>query len=266
MVNFFEINDDNSNKIPPQNLDKTLIHVPDKTKVVINFIPPIKVAEPTVSEEEYQQQILTNAIQSALPDASEKFIEQIADMAQKLNCDALDVAALLFKESKFQPNAGNGSFKGLGQMNGKSLALSITYAKKHPEEMQGIDVNMTLHKFTKLSREQQMPYVKNYALAMKKEYLGEDKKLTGGDLYALFLTPGFAKKHTLVSAKSKNLVVRKMYKSNRGLDKINEKYKEIKDGKITKNDLQFALDSIKTDVFGVKPQFFQKTNNLDHKA
>ena len=266
MVHFFGINDDNSIKIPTPDKDNTLVQKPDNTKVVINFIPPVKAAEPEPSEEEYQKMILTDAVKSTLPNVSEKFIEQIYDMAQKLDCDTLDVAALLFKESEFQPNAGNGSFKGLGQMNGKSLALSIKYARENPEEMQGIDVNMTLQKFTKLSREQQMPYVKNYALAMKKEYFNEDKKLTGGDLYALFLTPGYAKKHTLVSAKSKNLTVRKMYRNNRGLDKVNEKYKEIRDGKITKNDLQFTLDSIKTDVFRVDPQIFKKTKSLDQKA
>ena len=96
-----------------------------------------------------------------------------------------------------------------------------------------------------------MPYVKNYALAMKENYFGKEKEMTGGDLYALFYTPGFAKKHVLTSKDSKNESIKKMYEGNRNLDKIDENNNRHPDGKITKEDLQYVLDSIKTNVFKV---------------
>ena len=196
---------------------------------------------------------LAKAVKTALPNASDKFISQIEDMAEKLKCDPIDVAALLFKESKFNPKAGNGSFKGIGQMNLNSLKASIKYAVKHPEEAEGIDPNMTMAKFVKLSREEQMPYVKNYTLFMKETYLGKNKEMSGGDLYALFYTPGYAKKHVLTSANSRSKGIRAMYRSNKGLDKLDDNFNEVKngDGKITKDDLQFTLDSVKTDVFKI---------------
>jgi len=248
----------------------------DNTKIAINFKEPIinfnqtanalkKMKENiSISNEEFNYLILKNAVETALPDASEKFIQQISEMAKKLKCDELDVAALLFKESQFKPTAGNCSFKGLGQMNRAALTLSIKYAKENPEENEGIDPNMTLEKFTKLSREKQMPYVKNYALKMKEQYLGKDKQMSGGDLYALFLTPGYAKKFVILNGKSKNTSVRKMYTSNRGLDKIDNQNREIQDGQITKKDLQFTLDSIKTDVFKVDKSV--KKQSFDRKS
>ena len=196
---------------------------------------------------------LAKAVKTALPNASDKFISQIEDMAKKLKCDPIDVAALLFKESKFNPKAGNGSFKGIGQMNLNSLKASIKYAVKHPEEAEGIDPGMTMAKFVRLSREEQMPYVKNYTLFMKETYLGKNKEMSGGDLYALFYTPGYAKKHVLTSANSRSKGIRAMYRSNKGLDKLDDNFNEVKngDGKITKDDLQFTLDSVKTDVFKI---------------
>ena len=196
---------------------------------------------------------LAKAVKTALPNASDKFISQIEDMAEKLKCDPIDVAALLFKESKFNPKAGNGSFKGIGQMNLNSLKASIKYAAKYPDESEGIDPNMTMAKFVRLSREEQMPYVKNYTLFMKETYLGKNKEMSGGDLYALFYTPGYAKKHVLTSANSRSKGIRAMYRSNKGLDKLDDNFNEVKngDGKITKDDLQFTLDSVKTDVFKI---------------
>lgn len=47
---------------------------------------------------------LTKAVRTAIPDLSDEFIDKIEDMAKKLKCDPLDVAALLFKESRFDPS------------------------------------------------------------------------------------------------------------------------------------------------------------------
>ncbi len=146
-------------------------------------------------------------------------------------------------------------------MNLNSLKASIKYAAKYPDESEGIDPNMTMAKFVKLSREEQMPYVKNYTLSMKETYLGQNKEIDGGDLYALFYTPGLAKNHVLTSANSKKASIRAMYRSNKGLDKIDDRFHEVRDGKITKDDLQFALDSVKTDVFKIPEEIVMRTKN-----
>lgn len=187
-------------------------------------------------------------------------------MAAKLKCDPLDVAALLFKESRFDPSQGHGSFKGIGQMNSQSLKAAINYIKKHPQEADGIDPNMTIEKFSTLSREEQMPYVKNYTLSMKETYLGKDKKVSGADLYALFYTPAYAKNYTLTSKNSSSTSKRRMYLSNRGLDKVDENNNHRKDGKITKKDLQFTLDSIKTEVFKIPEKVVMNTKHIDEKS
>lgn len=252
----------------------------DNTKIVINFKMPVKHdklsfdkamqkalnIKPAQQKENPTSNRLANAVRKAVPDLSDKFISQIEEMAAKLKCDPLDVAALLFKESRFDPSRGHGSFKGLGQMNAKSLEASIKYAQKHPQEAEGIDPNMTIEKFVKLSREEQMPYVKNYSMDMKEMYLGKNKKITGADLYALFYTPAYAKKYVLTSSDSPSAAVRKMYKSNRGLDKVDDNNNYRKDGKITKQDLQFTLDSIKTDVFKIPERIVKSTKHIDQKS
>lgn len=261
MVDFNDINfkpQNNINHIPEQ---EQYIAPRDNTRVVINFkLPAIKTKEniKEILQNKYNMQQedpvklqLRKAIKEVLPDASDKFIDQIYDTARKLKCDPLDTAALLFKESRFNPKEGKGSYKGIGQMNQKSLNESIKYAIKYPQEAEGIEPDMTIAKYAKLSREEQMPYVKNYALSMKETYLGKDKAITGGDLYALFYTPGFAKKHVLTSKDSKNKRIIEMYEKNKGLDKIDDNNNYRKDGKITKDDLQFTLDSIKTEVFKI---------------
>lgn len=258
----------------------------DNTKVVINFkLPPVKQKnadfnkalqkalnikqeqlKPLKENKPDTSDQLATAVRKAVPEVSDKFISQIEDMAKKLKCDPLDVAALLFKESRFDPSQSHGSFRGIGQMNRNSLKAAIKYIEKHPQEAEGIDPDMTIEEFVKLSREEQMPYVKNYTLAMKNTYLGKDKKITGADLYALFYTPAYAKKDTLTSADSPSADVRKMYRNNRWLDKVDDNNNYRKDGKITKRDLQFTLDSIKTEVFKIPEHIVKSTVHIDHKG
>lgn len=252
----------------------------DNTRVIINFKKTVKHdkinfdkaiqkalnIKPEQPKEKQSSNELANAVRKAVPDLSDKFIAQIEEMAAKLKCDPLDVAALLFKESRFDPSQGHGSFKGIGQMNSQSLKAAINYIKKHPQEADGIDPNMTIEKFSTLSREEQMPYVKNYTLSIKETYLGKDKKVSGADLYALFYTPAYAKNYTLTSKNSSSTSKRRMYLSNRGLDKVDENNNHRKDGKITKKDLQFTLDSIKTEVFKIPEKVVMNTKHIDEKS
>ena len=94
-------------------------------------------------------------------------------------------------------------------MTAASLRLSKQYAKDNPEEKEGIDQNMTFEKFSRLSREEQMPYVKNYILTMKEAYVKDmDAKLDTAKLNGLFVSPAnvmksYAKKFANVLNKIK---------------------------------------------------------------
>lgn len=177
-------------------------------------------------------------IQRVVPDISDEFVTQILETAKKVKCSPEDLTALLYKESQFQPHAKNGSFGGIGQMNGNSLHVSINHAVKDETSKDGINTHLMIEKFFSLPREKQMPYVRNYILAMKSTYMKKSNKtMTGGELYGLFYTPGRINKNYLTSAKDSS--TRKMYLANRQLD-------FDKDSTITTNDLQCVLNSVKS--------------------
>lgn len=177
-----------------------------------------------------------NMIQKVVPDVSDEFVYQIVETSEKVKCSPEDLTALLYKESGFKPNVKNGSFGGIGQMNGTSLNLSIQHAEKDKNAKKGIQ-NLMIEKFLSLPREEQMPYVRNYILAMKSLYIRNmDKPLSGGELYGLFYTPGRINKKYLTSAKDS--ATARMYKQNKQLD-------FDRDSVITKQDLQSVLDRIK---------------------
>ncbi len=180
--------------------------------------------------------IVKGMIQRVVPDISDEFVAQVVETAEQVKCSPQDLTALLYKESRFKPDARNGNFGGLGQMNKKSLNLSISHADKDEKARYGI-TPIAIEKFLSLPREQQMPYVRNYILAMKNVYIkNPNKKLSGGELYGLFYTPGRINKKFLSSANDP--ATAKFYQQNKGLD-FN------KDTKITKQDLQQVLNHVK---------------------
>lgn len=180
-------------------------------------------------------------VQKIVPEVSKEFINSIITTAKKVNCSAEDLTAIMYVESKFKPDIKNGSFVGLGQMNPKSLKLSQKYARENPAERDGINNSLTHSQFQKLTREQQIPYVKNYILAMKEAYVkNPDKKMSGGELYALFYTPGRVNSKFL--AAKNDSATSKYYTRNLDYNK---------DGKVTKTDLQQMLDSVKVVSMGM---------------
>lgn len=179
---------------------------------------------------------IRSMIQRVVPEISDEFVEQVIETAERVKCEPDDLVALLYKESKLKPTSKNGQFYGLGQMNKKSLKLSINHANTDESNQKGIK-NIVIEKFLKLPREEQMPYIRNYILAMKSAYIRNmNKHLSGGELYGLFYTPGRINSKFLSSANDH--ATAKLYKNNKALD-FN------KDSKITKQDLQRILDNIK---------------------
>lgn len=201
-----------------------------------------KIINNEIEDKNFQK--IFNMVQKIVPDVSKEFIGSIITTSKKVNCYPEDLTAIMYIESKFRPEIGNQNFVGLGQMNRLALKLSQKYAKENPSEQAGINFALTHSEFAKLTREQQIPYVKNFILAMKDAYVkNPDKKMTGGELYALFFTPArFNNK--FLTAKNDS-ATSKYYIRNRKLD-FN------KDGMITKNDLQNILDNVKVVSMGMK--------------
>lgn len=180
--------------------------------------------------------LIKGMIKKTVPDISDEFVAQVIETAERVKCSPEDLTALLYKESKFKPDAKNGNFGGLGQMNKTSLKLSITHADKDENAKSGIS-EILIEKFLSLPREKQMPYVRNYILAMKNTYMkNPQQELDGGELYSLFYTPGRINRTFLSSAKDSQTV--KSYYSNKNLD-FN------RDSVITKHDLQCVLNHVK---------------------
>lgn len=213
-----------------------------RNTVSIKFIP--EPALVTIHSKSKDFENIKSLVKSVLPKTSDDFIKSIVETANKTKCSPEDLTALLYVESKFRPAAKRGSFIGLGQMNRNSLNLSVSYAKHNSEESQGINNRISPEVFATLSREEQMPYVRNYILAMKKTYIKDmDKQMTGGELYGLFYTPGRVNHKVLTSAS--NPKTANFYHSNAKLD-------FDKDKQITKDDLQQVLDSVKVNVLAAK--------------
>lgn len=202
-------------------------------------IPGIKphVLTKTIDQPTAEFLSVKNMVQRVIPDVSEEFINQILETAEKVKCSPEDLTALLYRESQFQPHVKNGNFGGIGQMNRTSLKASINHAMKDETAKDGINAHLIIEKFLALPREKQMPYVRNYILAMKSTYMrSTEKTLSGGELYGLFYTPGRINKNYLTSAKDS--ITRDMYLSNRHLD-------FDRDSTITTNDLQCILNNVK---------------------
>lgn len=174
-------------------------------------------------------------VQKIVPDVSDEFVTQILKTSEHVKCDPEDLTALLFKESRFDPKAKSGSFHGLGQMNTKSLSLSIQHAQKDSAARHGV-TPLSMADFVELPREKQMPYVRNYILAMRTAYLKPEQKLDGGTLYGLFYTPGRVNQSFLTSAKDS--ATAKLYACAPHFD-------FDKDSVITKQDMQNYLNQIK---------------------
>lgn len=110
------------------------------------------------------------------PNISLNFFNGVASTAKNLNCKPEDLAAAMFLESHFDPNAKNGKYVGLIQMN-KTAFDSIPNRK------------CTYTQYCKLPREKQLQYAEKY-LQMRIDEKGlTGKHLTGGQLYTLIRRP-----------------------------------------------------------------------------
>lgn len=174
---------------------------------------------------------------------SDDFFKEIVDIAHRVNCDPIYLSIVLYQESKFNPKASNGSYKGIGQMSQTTLSDSLQYVKNKRYDIMDLNHKMTINGLTRLSREKQLPYIEAYIINGKRlARMQPNEKLDAGNLYALFFLPSQAKKNVLAAKNSDK--TRKYYRSNAYFD-IN------KDGKITAAELKkFLLNQAKE--WGIK--------------
>lgn len=126
------------------------------------------------------------------PNISEKFFTEIEEAAKRLKCKPEDLAAIIYRESHFDPKAKNGQYLGLIQMD-KTAFDSIP------------DRKCTYSQYCKLPREKQLNYAEKYLQMRINEKGLKGKNLTGGQLYTLIWRPADINKKSTVNEAQKRV-------------------------------------------------------------
>lgn len=113
------------------------------------------------------------------PDISLKFFDEITKTAKRINCRPDDLAAIIYRESHFDPQvkSSSGKYTGLIQMDKMSF------------DSINVDKKCTYEQYTKLPREKQIKYSEAYLKFRIEEKGLTGKKLTGGQVYTLIRRP-----------------------------------------------------------------------------
>lgn len=125
------------------------------------------------------------------PDISKKFFSELEASAKRLNCNPEDLAAIIYRESHFDPAAKDctGTYHGLIQMDKTALENSIKFNLENFGNKCGLNPKITYNKYKKLPREEQLKYAEAYLHFRIHEKGLEGKKLTGGQIYTLIHRP-----------------------------------------------------------------------------
>lgn len=136
---------------------------------------------------------LKSKLKKSLPQLSDKFLEEVVILSEKLHFSPEDLLALMYQESGGWNPASickgkNGKilYGGLIQMNQTSLnQVKAKYAKEL-----GLNPNITMQQYLKLPREKQLKYVEGY-LKLMIDYCKLDKKdkITAGELWGMIKSP-----------------------------------------------------------------------------
>lgn len=238
----FKLNDSTKVDIPTLNFDETaklpdfLKGTPAESDVMMGL--GVEKHDTTAAEVKKLKEMWSPVAKGV----SDDFYKEIVEIAKRVNCDPVYLSIVLYQESKFNPRAKNGSFRGIGQMSHITLTDSLQNVKRKNLNIE-VNTKMTINRFAQLSREKQLPYIEAYIVNAKRiAGIGEKEKLEPGQLYALFFTPGNADKPAL--ATKNNPKTAKFYRANRYFD-------GNKDGKITTAELKDFLDE-KTKIWGIK--------------
>ena len=122
------------------------------------------------------------------PNISQNFFVEVENTAKNLNCKAEDLAAIIYRESHFDPAVKDSTKKYTGLIQMDKEAFDSIPGKK-----------CTYAQYCKLPREKQIKYSEKY-LQMRIDEKGlKGKKLTGGQLYTLIWRPRDINKPQIVN-------------------------------------------------------------------
>ena len=114
------------------------------------------------------------------PELSQEFFDELTDIAEEIKCNPEDLAAIIFRESRFDPKASGSGVYGLIQMDQNALNNAIKYGNLKK-------ISMSAYK--NLPREKQLKYAKAYIQFRIDEKKLTGKKLNGGQVWTLIKRP-----------------------------------------------------------------------------
>lgn len=154
-----------------------------KFNPIFNFKKPAEPIEP--KKEKNISKELHDSWTKVFPRLSQEFFDELTAMAERINCKPEDLAAIMFKESRFDPAAKGAGVYGLIQMNATALKVAIAHANKNGHKLK----NVTISEYHKMPREQQIKYSEAYIQFRIDEKKLTGKKLSGGQLWTLIKRP-----------------------------------------------------------------------------
>ena len=167
----------NQIKLPELNLK------PPTFKPLFDFKKPIETILETDKKSISQE--LHDSWTKVFPNLSQEFFDELTAMAERINCNPEDLAAIMFKESRFDPKAKGANVHGLIQMNPIALKEAIAHAHKNGHKIKKI----TMEEYIKLPREKQIKYSEAYVQFRIDEKKLTGKKLSGGQVWTLIKRP-----------------------------------------------------------------------------
>ena len=154
---------------------------------------------------------------------SEAFCQKVIDIGGRTHCNADDIMAILFHESRFNPQALNSlGYAGLMQF-GKAARRGFNVPGSTDAQRKQNLLNM--------SSMEQLDYVEKYINYWRKTlHYGANEQITLGDLAAITLFPRNARQDIVLNKNSDKKDERDAYRANSVQDLDG-------DGKITKKEL-----------------------------
>lgn len=142
---------------------------------------------------------------------TQEFFDELFNMAKRLNCSAEDLAAIMYNESRFDPQAKNetGKYAGLIQMDKTTFNEIFKNSKT------------TYAQYCKLSAVKQLKFAEGYIAYRIKERKLSGKKLSGAQVYALIHRPADVNKQSELN--NRNKVLKAVNNTLRQHNKIDKK-------------------------------------------
>lgn len=150
---------------------------------IFNFNKPVETPQETKKKSISQE--LHDSWTKVFPRLSQEFFDELTAMAERINCKPEDLAAIMFKESRFDPAAKGAGVYGLIQMDSTALKTAIAHANKNGHKLKSV----TISEYNKMPREQQIKYSEAYIQFRIDEKNLTGKKLSGGQLWTLIKRP-----------------------------------------------------------------------------